>query len=69
MKNKTILILTIIITYVITRIIYFKLGFDYNVYTESFAIGKFLVDVGIYTVVFMGAYQCITFYNKRYLSK
>jgi hypothetical protein len=46
-KNIEFYIITIFIFYVLLRTIYIIIGFNYNVFIESFNLNKLIIDLGI----------------------
>lgn len=65
MSEKSRWILTFALTYMISRVIYGQIGFDYSPFRDGFEIVKLSTDVGIFAVTYFVVYMAIGRIIKR----
>lgn len=54
-------VIAAIIAYVGANVLAAVFGFDrYNLFTDAFHLGRLLIDLGLWTVLFAGAYWLLT---------
>lgn len=60
MKNRgSIVFLSFVVAYIVSRITFAATGFDYDLFSEPFDLGKLLVDFGVWGALYALSYSVL----------
>jgi hypothetical protein len=52
-------IISAVAAYAISKLVFSQFGFEYRVFKDPFDLSKFAIDLGVYTVLFIGFYRIL----------
>ena len=59
-NRGSIAFLSVVIAYVASRIVFAAAGFNYNIFSDPFDLGKLVVDVGVWVVLYALIYSLVS---------